>query len=183
MSELEHKISEDSETMTDTASEDKTDQNEIETEESAESEVNRVQEEFKKESEEEILIKTDDTEIETAQDCGRTEEIINETLEIPEEHEKYEEISETEKNNAEEHTEARNDSDSIEQTVLPLDTGRGAAILEGLLFIVGDDGLSAEQAAAALDIDSERTEDLFSALQKKYADDQYGIEIANYGGN
>ena len=182
MSELEHKISEDSETMTDTASEDKTDQNEIETEESAESEVNRVQEEFKKESEEEILIKTDDTEIETAQDCGRTEEIINETLEIPEEHEKYEEISETEKNNAEEHTEARNDSDSIEQTVLPLDTGRGAAILEGLLFIVGDDGLSAEQAAAALDIDSERTEDLFSALQKKYADDQYGIEIANYGG-
>lgn len=68
------------------------------------------------------------------------------------------------------------------QTVLPLDTGRGEAILEGLLFIVGDDGLTAEQAAAALGIEPERVTAFFDDLQKKYTDEQYGIEIANYGG-
>jgi len=69
-----------------------------------------------------------------------------------------------------------------EQNVLPLDIGRGEAILEGLLYIVGDDGLTAEQAADTMGIAADRARDLFELLQKKYSDDSFGIEIANYGG-
>lgn len=69
-----------------------------------------------------------------------------------------------------------------DQNVLPLDVGRGEAILEGLLYIVGDDGLTEEQAAETMGITADRARDLFDMLQKKYSDDSYGIEIANYGG-
>ncbi len=62
------------------------------------------------------------------------------------------------------------------------ETGMSEAILEGLLFIVGDEGLSIEQAAQALEISPDRVAALFDSLQKKYLDDSYGIEIANYGG-
>ena len=60
--------------------------------------------------------------------------------------------------------------------------GMSEAILEGLLFIVGDDGITAAQAANALEISESRIVQLFENLQKKYLDDSYGIEIANYGG-
>ncbi len=62
------------------------------------------------------------------------------------------------------------------------ENGMSETILEGLLFIVGDEGLSISQAAAALDIPEERVGALFDSLQKKYLDDSFGIEIANYGG-
>lgn len=55
-------------------------------------------------------------------------------------------------------------------------------ILEGLLFIVGDEGISLEQAAEVLGISKDRTEKVFEELQIYYADDQRGFEIANYGG-
>ncbi len=60
--------------------------------------------------------------------------------------------------------------------------GRGKAILEGLLFLVGEDGITAEQAAKSLDVSVERVNDLFDSLMKDYTDDARGIEIANYGG-
>lgn len=63
-----------------------------------------------------------------------------------------------------------------------IETGMAQAILEGLLFIVGDEGLTAEQAARSLEIPEERVKQLMDDLQVKYLDDQYGIEIANYGG-
>lgn len=63
-----------------------------------------------------------------------------------------------------------------------IETGMAEAILEGLLFIVGDEGLTVEQAARSLEIPEERVTQLMDELQKKYLDDQYGIEIANYGG-
>ncbi|MBR2845115.1 MAG: SMC-Scp complex subunit ScpB [Solobacterium sp.] len=56
------------------------------------------------------------------------------------------------------------------------------AILEGLLFIVGDEGLTVQQAARSLEIPEERVKQLMDDLQVKYLDDKYGIEIANYGG-
>jgi segregation and condensation protein B len=60
--------------------------------------------------------------------------------------------------------------------------GRAEAILEGMLFIVGDEGITAEQAASALDISVERVTELFDQLQKYYTEDSRGIEIANFGG-
>lgn len=60
--------------------------------------------------------------------------------------------------------------------------GRAEAILEGLLFVVGDEGLQPEQAATAMELSLSKINILFDSLQKKYRDEQYGIEIVNYGG-
>lgn len=55
------------------------------------------------------------------------------------------------------------------------------AILEGLLFLVGDDGLTVEQASKSMDISTKKTEQLFDVLQKDYVDDSRGFEIERYG--
>ena len=55
------------------------------------------------------------------------------------------------------------------------------AILEGLLFLVGDDGLTVEQASKSMDISTKKAEQLFDALQKDYVDDFRGFEIERYG--
>lgn len=55
------------------------------------------------------------------------------------------------------------------------------AILEGLLFLVGDDGLTVEQASKSVDISTKKAEQLFDALQKEYVDDSRGFEIERYG--
>lgn len=60
--------------------------------------------------------------------------------------------------------------------------GRGEAILEGLLFLVGDDGISLEQAAETLGVSSERCEELFAGLKERYSGDAYGIEVTEFGG-
>ncbi len=59
---------------------------------------------------------------------------------------------------------------------------RAKAVLEGLLFVVGDEGITAEQAAIALDITPELAAEYFDDLMKEYTDDSRGIEIASYGG-
>ena len=58
---------------------------------------------------------------------------------------------------------------------------RMLAILEGLLFLCGDDGLSIEQAAAAMDATEEYVAELFDDLQKYYLQESRGIEIARFG--
>lgn len=55
------------------------------------------------------------------------------------------------------------------------------AILEGLLFLVGDDGLTVEQASKSMDISTTKVEQLFDTLQKDYVDDSRGFEIERYG--
>lgn len=55
------------------------------------------------------------------------------------------------------------------------------AILEGLLFLVGDDGLTVEQASKSMDISAAKVEQLFDILQKDYVDDARGFEIERYG--
>ena len=55
------------------------------------------------------------------------------------------------------------------------------AILEGLLFLCGDDGLSIEQAAASMDATEEYVAELFDDLQKYYLQESRGIEIARFG--
>ena len=58
---------------------------------------------------------------------------------------------------------------------------RMLAILEGLLFLCGDDGLSIEQAAASMDTTEEYVAELFDELQKYYLQESRGIEIARFG--
>lgn len=59
--------------------------------------------------------------------------------------------------------------------------GKLCAILEGLLFLVGDEGLTIEQASQSMDISEEKVESLFDSLQKYYTDDSRGFEIERYG--
>ncbi len=56
-----------------------------------------------------------------------------------------------------------------------------ASVLEGLLFLTGDEGITLEQAANALETEVEYVEKLFDYLQKYYLQDDRGIEIARYG--
>lgn len=69
----------------------------------------------------------------------------------------------------------------IEEEKIKNDT-QAKAILEGLLFIVGDEGIALEDAAAILEISVEKTEEVFDGLQKEYLDESKGIEIVCYAG-
>lgn len=56
-----------------------------------------------------------------------------------------------------------------------------AAVLEGLLYLTGDDGLTIEAASDTLGMKPEKTEELFDYLQKYYLEDNRGIEIVRFG--
>lgn len=58
---------------------------------------------------------------------------------------------------------------------------RNRAILEGLLLITGDEGLSASQAAEAMNLKEKEVEELFDELMKYYLDDERGFEIQRSG--
>lgn len=60
---------------------------------------------------------------------------------------------------------------------------QACTILEGLLFIVGDEGITIEQASDVTGMSIEKTEESFSKLQLMYSDDNRGIEVVNYGGS
>ena len=55
------------------------------------------------------------------------------------------------------------------------------AIVEGLLYIVGEDGVKAEQLAVAIDKSLEDTRIILENIQHKYASELYGIELVGYG--
>ena len=55
------------------------------------------------------------------------------------------------------------------------------AIVEGLLYIVGEDGVKAEQLAVAIDKSMEDTKIILENIQHKYASELYGIELVGYG--
>jgi len=54
-------------------------------------------------------------------------------------------------------------------------------ILEGLLFVVGDEGLTLEQIEGILDLSSEEAKSLLLTLKNRYEDDKYGIQIGFLG--
>lgn len=58
---------------------------------------------------------------------------------------------------------------------------RNRTILEGLLFITGDEGLTVKAAASAMSIKEKEVEELFDELQKIYIDDSHGFEIERFG--
>lgn len=51
------------------------------------------------------------------------------------------------------------------------------AVLEGLLFVVGEDGLTLEQIEDVLEIDEEKSKELLMELKKDYEDDARGLRI------
>ena len=54
-------------------------------------------------------------------------------------------------------------------------------ILEGLLFVVGDDGLSFDQIIDILDVSLEEAKELVLSLKREYEDNKHGIQIAYLG--
>ena len=55
------------------------------------------------------------------------------------------------------------------------------AIVEGLLYIVGEDGVKKEAIAKAIDKSLEDTEVILENIQRKYAQEIFGIELVGYG--
>jgi segregation and condensation protein B len=55
-------------------------------------------------------------------------------------------------------------------------------IAEGLLFLVGDEGITEELMAKSLEISEEAAQQLLDCLQKKYQEDSFGMEVVCYGG-
>lgn len=56
-----------------------------------------------------------------------------------------------------------------------------SAVIEGLLFLVGDDGLTLEQISEILEIDMENTKKQIEELIDKYSTDDRGITINKLG--
>ena len=57
------------------------------------------------------------------------------------------------------------------------------AIVEGLLYVVGEEGLKIENIAAVMDISTEDVKALLTNIESKYRFDHFGIELVNYGGS
>jgi len=55
------------------------------------------------------------------------------------------------------------------------------AIVEGLLYVVGDDGVRIEQLAKTIYKSIEDTEVILKNIMNKYAQETYGIELVGYG--
>lgn len=55
------------------------------------------------------------------------------------------------------------------------------AALEGLLFLVGDEGITLEEITEILSINSERAEELLTSLSHDYDDPSRGIKLNKYG--
>lgn len=55
------------------------------------------------------------------------------------------------------------------------------AVLEGLLFVVGDEGLTLDQICNILEISMEDAKELLMELKKSYEDDSRGIRISYLG--
>lgn len=55
------------------------------------------------------------------------------------------------------------------------------AVLEGLLFIVGEDGIDLETICDILEMDKEQGKELIETLEKDYEKDDRGITIKKFG--
>lgn len=55
------------------------------------------------------------------------------------------------------------------------------AVLEGMLFIVGEDGLSYEQISNILEIDNDKIDEIISKLKENYSNNNRGINVEYLG--
>ena len=56
------------------------------------------------------------------------------------------------------------------------------AILEGLLYVVGEDGIHLGQLTALLDLDEASVKKMLRHLKRRYDQKEYGIELVSYAG-
>ena len=87
-------------------------------------------------------------------------------------------------NDAEEAIEENKDSNIVEESKDGFESDKEVnleAIVEGLLYMVGDDGIKLEQLATVIKKDLEDSEAILSSIQAKYNEDTYGIELVGYG--
>ncbi len=57
------------------------------------------------------------------------------------------------------------------------------AIIEGILFVIGDDGITLTQLANTLEVDEQFLEEKLDEMSQEYTNnDKIGIEMVNYGG-
>lgn len=54
-------------------------------------------------------------------------------------------------------------------------------VLEGILFVVGDEGITLNQICDILDVDMEKAKSLLMELKKNYDDESHGIRISYLG--
>ena len=69
----------------------------------------------------------------------------------------------------------------LEEVKTMSDTLNIEAIVEGLLYMVGDDGLKVEQLASVIDKSIEDSEAILNSIQSKYTNENFDIELVNYG--
>lgn len=69
----------------------------------------------------------------------------------------------------------------LEEVKTMSDTLNIEAIVEGLLYMVGDDGLKVEQLASVIDKSIEDSKAILNSIQSKYSNENFGIELVNYG--
>ncbi len=55
-------------------------------------------------------------------------------------------------------------------------------ILEGLLYVVGEDGIHLGQLSAVLELDEESVKRMLEKMRGELAKDEHGLELVSYGG-
>ena len=141
--------------------------NEMISEEEVDEEIN--EEEVSKETENDL------TE-ETQQDLSQSEEAVS--AEEAEEETASQEESKEETKESEETLEEEDIFSHAENVKQP---DNPEAIVEGLLYIVGEDGVKLEQLALSIDKSLEDTKIILENIQQKYASELFGIELVCYG--
>ena len=56
------------------------------------------------------------------------------------------------------------------------------AVLEGLLYVSGDEGISSKQVLSILEIDQEQAHDLIAELAEDYEKEERGLKLEYFGG-
>ena len=125
----------------------------------------------------ELLVEKENIEETTTEETlnEETETVTEETLET-EEVEK-EDVSE----NEEETTENKEVEEEEVSRVEVAQPSNIEAIVEGLLYVVGEDGVRIEQLSQVIEKTIEDTKTILENIQKKYAEEIYGIELVGYG--
>ena len=124
-------------------------------------------------------IETEETVEETV---DNNEEAVEETIKevaIEEaQEENSEEVTAESESNEEEKEEVKDEFSHLDNVEQPSNI---EAIVEGLLYIVGEDGAKAEQIALAIEKSVEDTKIILQNIQAKYASELYGIELVCFG--
>ena len=113
-----------------------------------------------------------------AEELTEAQEVQEETSEIWEE---AEDVSEDTPEESQEASEEETEEDIFSHAENVKQPDNPEAIVEGLLYIVGEDGAKLEQLAVAIDKSLEDTRIILENIQAKYASELFGIELVCYG--